>query len=92
MRIEVRLQKLARQKAANENRDITMKTIAEETGLARNTVADYWYDRTLRLDKRVLETLCNYLACRFDELVVEVDDTSEVNSQKDFVSSLQVNN
>lgn len=80
MRIEVRLQQLARQKAADENRDITMKIIAEETGLARNTVADYWYDRTLRLDKRVLETLCKYLPCRFEELVVEVDDdTSNTN-------------
>ncbi len=82
MQIQVRLQKLARQKAADENRDITMKTIAEETGLARNTVADYWYDRTLRLDKRVLETLCIYLGCELDELVVDAegkDDTSEYN-------------
>lgn len=82
MQIQVRLQKLARQKAADENRDITMKTIAEETGLARNTVADYWYDRTLRLDKRVLETLCIYLGCELDELVVDVegrDDTPEYN-------------
>lgn len=78
MKIQVRLAQLARNKAARENRDINIAVIAEETGLARNTVSDMWNNRRLkRLDLRTVETLCDYLDCRFDELVTEVDETPE---------------
>lgn len=70
MKIQIKLAQLARNKAAKENRDINIVIISEETGLARNTVSDMWNNRRLkRLDLRTVETLCDYLDCRFDELV-----------------------
>lgn len=78
MKIQIKLAQLARNKAAKENRDINIVIISEETGLARNTVSDMWNNRRLkRLDLRTVETLCDYLDCRFDELVTEVDETPE---------------
>lgn len=75
MKIEVRLAQLAREKAVRENRDISITVISEETGLNRNTVSDMWNNRRLkRLDLRTVEALCDYLPCRFDELVVEVEE------------------
>lgn len=78
MKIKVQLAQQARRKAARENRDINISVIALETGLVRNTVSDMWHNRRLkRLDLRTVETLCDYLDCRFDELVVQVDEADE---------------
>lgn len=78
MKIQIRLAQLARQKAVNEDRNISISIISEETGLNRNTVSDMWNNRRLkRLDLRTVEALCEYLDCRFDELVTEVDETPE---------------
>lgn len=81
MKIQVRLAQLARNKAARENRDINIAVIAEETGLARNTVSDMWNNRRLkRIDLRTAETLCDYLDCRFDELVTEIEENTECSA------------
>lgn len=81
MKIQIRLAQLARQKAVNEDRDISISIISEETGLNRNTVSDMWNNRRLkRLDLRTVEALCEYLDCRFDELVTEVEESPESTS------------
>lgn len=90
MKIEVRLAKLARLKSAAENRHIHIKAIAEETGLARNTVTDYWYDRVQRLDKRVLDALCQYLDCKLDELIVDADEESAIEMRVPYPTEFAV--
>lgn len=80
MKIQIRLAQLARQKAVREDRDISITVISEETGLNRNTVSDMWNNKRLkRLDLRTVETLCEYLNCRFDELITEIEDDTESN-------------
>lgn len=78
MRVMVNLQQLARIKAAKENRTVNTVVIAAETGLARNTVADYWYDRVQRLDKRVLERLCDYLQCDLEMLIIDGEQSKSI--------------
>lgn len=76
-KLEIRLAKLALQKGADEERKINISVVARETGLTRNTVADYWYDRVKSMNRDVLATLIDWLGCSLDDLVVEVEYRDE---------------
>lgn len=76
-KLKIQLAKLAFQKGADEERKINISVAARETGLTRNTVADYWYDRVQRMDREVLETFMTWLDCSFEQLVIEVDEAEK---------------
>lgn len=79
MDIQIRLAELAIQKGRREKRTINKLVIAKETRLPRNTVAAYWDNKIKRYDKATILTLCDYLDCYLDELMVQVAEPGDVD-------------
>ncbi len=72
--LRFRLKELIAEKEFQEGRRVTVGEIAEQTGIARNTLSRIlnqpgWNARTEHLDK-----LCAYFDCRIEELVEYVPD------------------
>lgn len=69
MAIQNRLKILLAQKELRENRKLTYRSVARETGLAIDTITAYMTQRVNRFDKSTLETLCKYLDCNVGDLL-----------------------
>lgn len=78
MPIKLCVKELIAIKERRENRRLTIRTIAKETGLMRNTVAGYMNNTTTRLDLPILEVWRDYLGVTTPELFV--DEVGEKNS------------
>ena len=58
-----------------------IQDVCNETGLARNTVANLYYDRAKRVDYDTLNQLCRMFRCTMGELYsYEEDDSGSVVS------------
>lgn len=77
MAIQNRLKVLLAEKELRENRKLTYRTVAKETGLAIDTLTAYMTQRVNRFDKSTLETLCSYLACDVGDLLKYLPDEDE---------------
>lgn len=64
-----RLIVLLAEKELRENRKLTYRTVAKETGLAIGTLTAYMTQNVNRFDKSTLETLCEYLSCDVGDLL-----------------------
>lgn len=61
------------QKSQRDGRRITLRTVAEETGLTKHTVYKI-ADNTIReYPKMAIEKLCDYFGCQLHELLTLVD-------------------
>jgi len=69
MTIQNRLKVLLAEKELRENRKLTYRTVAKETGLAIGTLTAYMTQNVNRFDKSTLETLCQYLSCNVGDLL-----------------------
>jgi putative transcriptional regulator len=69
MTIQNRLKVLLAEKELRENRKLTYRTVAKETGLAIGTLTAYMTQNVNRFDKSTLETLCEYLSCDVGDLL-----------------------
>ena len=69
MAIQNRLKILLAEKELRENRKLTYRTVAKETGLALDTLTAYMMQRVNRFDKSTLETFCNYLSCDVGDIL-----------------------
>lgn len=69
MAIQNRLKILLAEKELRENRKLTYRLVAKETGLAIDTLTAYMTQRVNRFDKSTLETFCNYLSCDVGDLL-----------------------
>lgn len=69
MTIQNRLKVLLAEKELRENRKLTYRKVAEETGLAIGTLTAYMTQNVNRFDRSTLETLCNYLDCNVGDLL-----------------------
>lgn len=78
MKVEIRLAKLAKEKAHKEGRSITKYVVASETGIAYNTISRYWDNDVKGVNFDVLLTLCDYFGCYLDDLLVQVPDEGDV--------------
>jgi DNA-binding Xre family transcriptional regulator len=58
--IRSKFDRLRREKAATENRDISLRTVATETGLALGTVLRLNKGQVERVYLTTLDTLCKY--------------------------------
>jgi len=72
--LRFRLKELIAEKEFQEGRRVTIAEIAEETGIARNTLSRIlnqpgWSTRTEYLDR-----LCAFFDCRIEELVEYIPD------------------
>jgi DNA-binding Xre family transcriptional regulator len=71
-------QDLRRKKAFNEKRDISLRTIAEETGLAFTTVQRVSSGKIEKVHLSTLETLCKYFGVEsIVELIEYVPDDQQ---------------
>jgi putative transcriptional regulator len=83
MAIQNRLKILLAEKELRENRKLTYRTVAAETGLAIDTLTAYMTQRVNRFDKSTLETLCEYLSCDVGDLLSYTkDDESDSPPKK----------
>lgn len=72
--IQNRLTELAAIKARQENRTISYRDIAQETGIALGTVSSWANNRITRYDAPVLLALCEWLGCSISDLLIITDD------------------
>ena len=63
------LQVLAAQKAQRERRRITLRTVAEETGINKYTIYAMANDTIREYPKDTLATLCHYFQCDISDLL-----------------------
>jgi putative transcriptional regulator len=70
---------LAAQKGQRERRRISLRTVADETGISRYTVYAIAGDNIREYPKEVLETLCTYFDCTVCDLLLT--EESEVGHE-----------
>lgn len=70
------MQLLAAKKGHSERRRITLRTVADETGINRRAIYGIAQDTLRQYPKDVLLTLCTYFGCELGELLflAEEDD------------------
>jgi putative transcriptional regulator len=79
--IQNRLKVLLAEKELRENRKLTYRTVAKETGLAIDTLTAYMKQRVNCFDKSTLETLCQYLSCDVGDLLKYSADDPKPNQK-----------
>lgn len=72
---------LRRQKALAENRDISLRRVSGETGLAQLTILKIKAVNPDRFDAKTLSTLCAYFGCGVGDLLEYVPDEVVVQDQ-----------
>ncbi len=82
MAIQNKLKILLAQKELRENRKLTYRLVAKETGLAIGTLTEYMTQRVRRFDKSTLETMCEYLACDIGDLLSYSPDPPQTKKKK----------
>jgi len=65
---------LAAKKAQQEDRRISLRKIAEETGIQRYTIYGFANNTLKEYPDSVLDTLCRYFRCRVGDLLVFGDE------------------
>lgn len=65
-----RLKILIAEKELRENRKLTYRTIAEETGISTATLTLYMSQKADRIDLTTLATLCKYLGVQPGDLLI----------------------
>jgi DNA-binding Xre family transcriptional regulator len=65
-----RLRVLLAHKAEIEGRNISLKEVQRETGIAWTSLQSWANNKVTRYDATVIEALCNYLNCGVGDLIV----------------------
>jgi putative transcriptional regulator len=65
------------QKSQRDGRRITLRTVAEETGLTKHTVYKIADNSIKEYPKLAIEKLCLYFGCELHELLTLVDSPSK---------------
>ncbi len=76
-----RFDRLRRAKAAEENRDLPLRLIAAETGLALGTVHRLNKGEIMKVYVSTLDTLCKYFDVTVDKLIEYLPDTPHTAEQ-----------
>ncbi len=67
---------------AEQHLNITQ--LSAKTGISRNTITNIYHEKTTRIDLKTISTLCNFLSCTPNDLIViraeEVQQLEEVAS------------
>lgn len=51
-----------------ERKILKLSEVAQATGINRNTLTSLYYDRAVRIELSVADTLCKYFNCTMQEL------------------------
>lgn len=54
-----------------------VQDVCNETGLARNTVSNLYYDRVARIDYNTIDKLCRMFHCKVGDLFEFTEDIQE---------------
>ncbi len=54
-----------------------VQDVCNETGLARNTVSNLYYDRAARIDYNTIDKLCQMFQCKVGDLLEVIEDIQE---------------
>ena len=73
------LRVLTAQKGQRERRRISLRTVAEETGISRYTIYAFANETISEYPKEVITRLCNYFDCTVGELLL-TEDVPEVSA------------
>ena len=86
--IRSRFDRLRREKSARENRDLPLRTLAEETGLALGTVQRINKGDIERVYLSTLDTLCTYFGINdIGELIEYIPSNPPANVPKELVTT-----
>ena len=58
-------------------RKLKISDVVRDTGLNRGTLTRLYHETSERVELAVLDRLCVYLGCRLDQLLEQVDDSSD---------------
>lgn len=81
MRIQNRLKELLARKERIEDRKITRRVMAEETGISLSSVQAWANNTVTRYDAEQIATFCQYLDCGVNDLIVLVEDPEEAETK-----------
>lgn len=81
--VEVSIMKLRCQLSNLMGRDkMNIQDVCRATGLSRNTVADLYYEKSVRINYETILLLCKLFNCEVGELFVIEKDTKEDEAHK----------
>ena len=72
--VRTRLRILHAEKETREKRSITIRQMAEETGLSTRTIQDLRLERAQGIQFATLSTLCKYFGCKIGDVLEEVEE------------------
>lgn len=55
-----------------------VQDVCNETGLARNTVSNLYYDRAARIDYNTIDKLCQMFHCKVGDLLEVAEEKTKV--------------
>ena len=67
--IKSNFEKLRRKKSYEENRDLTVRTMAAESNLSLSTIVKWKAEAPVRIDVETLNSLCKYFDCQVGDLI-----------------------
>ena len=82
MAIYNRLKILIAEKEFRENRKLTYRTVAEETGLSIGTLTVYMTQRVNRFDSSTLQTFCKYFDCQPGDILTYSENPPPTKDKK----------
>lgn len=74
--LRYKLKERVADKEFKERRRVTIQEVAEATGITRNTLSKMLNQHGVSMRTDNLDRLCNFFACRIEELVEHVPDSS----------------
>ena len=77
MIIRSNFEKLRHKKAFEEDHDLSVRSIAKESGLSDSTIQSMKSEELGRIDGKIINALCNYFGYDVGELVEHVLDEAE---------------
>lgn len=83
--IRFRLKELMADRQYRERRVITLKEVAQETGVHRMTLSRIANDPDCSASTAVLDRLCNYFGCPIEKLVEHVPEQKGAGGQGDVI-------
>ena len=57
-----------------EKHILKLSDLARDTGINRNTLTSMYYDRVIRIDVAVADTLCKYFDCTMSDIFEYIDN------------------
>lgn len=69
-KISNRFRILLAQKATREQRNIALKEVGRETGIAWSTLNAWANNQVTRYDAPVIQALCEYFSCQVGDLII----------------------